>query len=130
MAWERIKVKLDTGAVEWVFRQDAATAFEIMETPASVHGIPFYAANGTEIKNYGQRRPCGYSGDWKPITTCVNVAEVKSNLASGMKMIEADNRIILDGKPTIENDRKLLLEHFGPPGPHWGPLGGKFEITI
>jgi len=113
--WEKIKVKLDTGAVEWVFRKDVAEAFEITETPASVQGIPYYAANGTEIANYGQRRLAGYSSEWQPITACAQIAEVRSNLASGMKMIEADNRVILDKSGSyIENKRtgsRIRVDH-------------------
>ena len=94
--WEKIKVKLDTGAVDWVFTPEAGQAFRLTDSQLSEAGIPYYAANGTEIKNHGQRNCVGYSGDWVPMAVNVNVADVRSNLGGGMPIIQADNRIILD----------------------------------
>ena len=104
--WEKIKVKLDTGAIEWVFRSDAGQVFTLQETEASANKIPFYAANGTKINNFGGRSMYGYSNEGFPLNMDVNVAEVKSNLGSGMRMVEADNRIVLDKEGSfIENKR-------------------------
>ena len=61
-------------------------------------------ANGTEIENFGQKTLSGYSDEWTPLSVSVQVADVKSNLAAGMKIIEADNRIVLDSSGSyIEN---------------------------
>ena len=104
--WEKIQVKLDTGAVDWVFKQDAAHGFKLKESAASKNNIPYFAANGTSIKKHGQRDCVGFSGDWVPLAVNVNVAEVRSNLGGGMPIIEADNRIVLDKDGSfIENKR-------------------------
>ena len=115
--WERMKVKLDTGAVDWVLRQDAANAFELKPSLASSMGIPFFGANGSEIQNYGQRQIAGISGDWIPLAAKVNVADVRSNLAGGMPMIEADNKIVLDKNSSCilskRTGQKIRINHEG-----------------
>ena len=103
-SWEKIRVKLDSGAIDWVFTPDAGEAFETKPSIFSKYGINYTAANGTEIKNFGQKTLTGYSNEWAPLSVNVQIADVKSNLAAGMKIIEAENRIILDsGGSYIEN---------------------------
>lgn len=115
--WERMKVKLDTGAVDWVLRQDAASAFELTPSLASSMGIPFFGANGSEIQSFGQRQIAGISGDWGPLAAKVNVADVRSNLAGGMPMIEADNKIVLDKSDSYilskRTGQKIRINHEG-----------------
>ena len=108
--WERIRVKLDSGAIDWVFTPEAGEAFETKPSMFSRYGINYTAANGTEIKNFGQKTLTGYSDEWTPLSVNVQIADVKSNLAAGMKIIEADNRIILDASGSyIENKKTCLL---------------------
>ena len=57
-----IPVKLDSGAFDWVFNPMSAQAFKLEDTESSKAGLNFTAANGSEIKNYGQRILNGYSG--------------------------------------------------------------------
>ena len=81
-------------------------AFKLKENIESTNNVPLEAANGTEVKNHGENNLFGYSADWVPLAANVQIAEVRSNLGAGMKMIEADNRIILDkGGSYIENKR-------------------------
>ena len=94
--WEVIPVKLDSGAFDWVFNPKTAQAFELKETESSKAGLNYSAANGSTIENYGQRNLKGYSEDSVPLEVAVQVAEVKRNLASAMKIMKAGNRIVLD----------------------------------
>jgi hypothetical protein len=113
--WERIRVKLDSGAIDWVFTPEAGEAFETKPSMFSRYGINYTAANGTEIKNFGQKTLTGYSDEWTPLSVNVQIADVKSNLAAGMKIIEADNRIILDASGSyIENKKtgdRIQIRH-------------------
>ena len=113
--WERIRVKLDSGAIDWVFTPEAGEAFETKPSMFSRYGINYTAANGTEIKNFGQKTLTGYSDEWTPLSVNVQIADVKSNLAAGMKIIEADNRIILDSSGSyIENKKtgdRIQIRH-------------------
>ena len=103
-SWEKIRVKLDSGAIDWVFTPEAGEAFDTKPSIFSKYGINYTAANGTEIKNFGQKTLTGYSNEWKPLSVNVQIADVKSNLAAGMKIVEAENRIVLDSSGSyIEN---------------------------
>ena len=53
--WERIRVKLDSGAIDWMFTPEAGEAFETKPSIFSCYGINYTAANGTEIENFGQK---------------------------------------------------------------------------
>ena len=113
--WERIKVKLDSGAVDWVFTPEAGSSFDIEPSFFSKHGINYTAANGTEIRNYGQKTLRGYSNEWCPFNVNVQIADVKSNLAAGMRIIEAENRVVLDSEGSyIENKitgDRIIIRH-------------------
>ena len=113
--WERIRVKLDSGAIDWVFTPEAGEAFETKPSIFPRYGINYTAANGTEIENFGQKALTGYSDEWTPLSVNVQIAAVKSNLAAGMKIIEADNRIILDASGSyIENKKtgdRIQIRH-------------------
>ena len=53
--WERIAVKIDSGAVDSVMPPNVASQFETVETETSRNGPGFRAANGSSIEHYGQR---------------------------------------------------------------------------
>ena len=113
--WERIKVKLDSGAVDWVFTPQAGEAVEVKPSFLSKRGINYTATNGTEMENYGQKMLSGFSDEWCPMSVNVQIADVKSNLAIGMRIVEAENRIVLDnGGSYIENEKtgnKIHIKH-------------------
>ena len=46
------------------------------------------------------------TGDWAPIHSAVQVAEVKRNLASAMRIVNAGNRIVLDDEGSYIEDKK------------------------
>ena len=115
MAPVRSGNKLDSGAIDWVLTPEAGEAFETKPSIFSRYGINYTAANGTEIENFGQKTLTGYSDEWTPLSVNVQIADVKSNLAAGMKIVEADNRIILDSDGSyIENKRtgdRIQIRH-------------------
>ena len=53
--WERIPLKVDSGAVDTVIPKHAAGAVPLVETDRSKSGAGFRAANGTHIKHCGQK---------------------------------------------------------------------------
>ena len=99
-------LKLDSGAFDWVFNPESAKAFPLGETEASKQGLNYTAANGTVIQNYGQRVIKGFTGDWVPIESAVQVVEVKRNLAGAMRIMKAGNRIVLDEEGSFIEDKK------------------------
>ena len=94
-SWEVVTVKLDSGAFDWVFTPQAANAFELKATHGSENGHHFQAANGTKIANYGKRTIKGMPDKFVPIETDVQVAEVKRNLGSAIKMVREGNGVWL-----------------------------------
>ena len=53
--WERIRVQVDSGAIDHVMPKDVAKGFEIRQTTASSRGQGYSVANGTRIKNHGEK---------------------------------------------------------------------------
>ena len=52
---ETIEVTVDSGAMDTVGPRSAGAGFETYETEASRNGKNFRAANGTFIRNYGEK---------------------------------------------------------------------------
>ena len=94
--WEKIPVKLDSGAIDWVFTPETAQAFPIEPTRASKAGINYIAANGSKIGNFGQRKIKGFSDENVPLNVAAQVAGVKSNLGSVFRMCPAGNKVVFD----------------------------------
>ena len=57
--WERIRVQVDSGAIDHVMPKDVAKGFEIRPTVASSKGLGYSASNGTRIRNHGEKRLVG-----------------------------------------------------------------------
>ena len=53
--WEKIRVNVIPGAVDWVTNKETARAFDVKPTRVSKDGRGYRAANGTKIKNYGKK---------------------------------------------------------------------------
>ena len=54
--WERVRIQIDSGAIDTVGPKDIAGAFKMRKTEMSKRGIGLVAANGSGIKNYGRRK--------------------------------------------------------------------------
>jgi hypothetical protein len=115
--WEKIRVNVDSGAVDWVTNKETARAFDVKPTRASKDGRGYRAANGTKIKNYGERVVEGFTEDWSPVKVAMQVADVNKTLGSVYRMNECGNRVMLDGEESyIENKMtgkktKIYLEN-------------------
>ena len=66
--WERVRVQIDSGAVDTVGPKEIARAFEMKETEMSKRGIGYVAANGSSIKNYGEKKIVGYTDDGESVS--------------------------------------------------------------
>ena len=87
--WERITLKIDSGAIDTVIPPSVAKAFPTKSTAASRAGIGYRAANGSKIAAFGERQVKGVTDDWLPFNIKTQVAGVKSPLGSVMHMIKA-----------------------------------------
>ncbi len=95
--WERIRVQIDSGAIDSEGPKEIAKAFEMKETVMSRRGIGFVAANGSGIKNYGEKTIVGYTGDGAGVSLRIQRADVKKVLGSARKMSTGGNVVALDG---------------------------------
>ena len=91
--WERIAIKIDSGAVDTVMPPDTARFFPVKETEASKSGRGFRAANGTHIANHGERHIKGLGDQWQALNLKAQVADVKTALGSVFQMLKAGNKV-------------------------------------
>ena len=104
--WERISVKIDSGAIDTVMPPSVGQHFGVRRTNASVNGPGFKAANGSAIAHYGQREIKGISDQFAPLNLIAQVADVKSTLGSVNQMLIAGNRVHFErGNCYIESER-------------------------
>ena len=96
--WEKIKVQVDSGAIDTVAPRSVAKRFELKETSASRRGVGFVAANGSKIQNYGERKVTGYTDEGTPISMRMTCADVHKVLGSVHKMNQGGNLVVLDGE--------------------------------
>ena len=68
------------------------------ETEMSRRGIGFVAANGSGIKNYGEKKIVGYTDKGEAVSMRVQCADVKKALCSVHKMNLGGNVVVLDGE--------------------------------
>ncbi len=68
VGWARIWVQLDSGAIDAVGSEDIAKSFEMKETLMSKKGSGYIAANGSNIKNYGENKFVGYTKSDKAVS--------------------------------------------------------------
>jgi hypothetical protein len=104
--WEVIKCKVDSGAVDWVTSPEVGAAFQMKASTASKNGVNYKAANGTLIKNYGERVIQGLTEDWSNVEVAMQVADVKSTLGSVWRITQAGNKVVFGdegGLNYIEN---------------------------
>ena len=95
--WERIRVQIDSGAVDTVGPKSAGRAFPINPTKASKAGKHYIAANGSIIKNHGERVIKGETENCIKVSMPMQVADVKRVLMSTHKMNETGLKVVLDG---------------------------------
>ncbi len=59
--WEKVRVRKDSGAVDMVGPKRVAKAFKTKQTVMTKKGIVYFAANGSSIKNDGEKRIVGHA---------------------------------------------------------------------
>ena len=104
--WERIRVQVDSGAVDTVAPKEVAKAFSLRETAMSKNNIGFVAANGSKIDNYGERKVVGYTDDGEGVSMRMTCADVQKVLGSVHRMNLGGNRVMLDGNDSYLENRK------------------------
>ena len=95
--WERVRIQIDSGAIDTAGPKEIAGAFKMRETEMSKRGIGFVAANGSGIKNYGEKKIAGYTDDGEGVSMRVQCADVKKVLCSVHKMNLGGNVVVVDG---------------------------------
>ena len=96
----------DSGAIDWVTPPGTAKSCPLRESRLSRSGLGYRAANGTSIKNHGQKLVKCVNENWKSVGAVMQVADVKKTLAAAIKICQAGNVIMLDseeGKSYIQN---------------------------
>ena len=96
--WEKIRVQIDSGAVDTVGPKEIGQAFKIRPTKASKDGRNYVAANGSVIKNWGERLVRGETEEGIKVTMPIQIADVKRVLMSVHKLNQAGLIVVLDGK--------------------------------
>ncbi len=94
--------RLATGAVG---PKDIAKALDMKDTGMSRRGVGHVAANGTTIRNYGEKKIVGYTDDGGGVSLSMPCADVKKVLGSVHKMNMGGNVVVLDVEKTTCNTR-------------------------
>ena len=72
----------------------------------SKRGLKYLAANGTGIANYGEKNFAGMSEEGHGVNMMLQVADVKRNLASIIKIVDDGNQVVLDSDGSYIKDKK------------------------
>ena len=80
--WGILRIQIDSGAVDTVGPQSAGRVFPIKPTKASREGNNYIAANGSPVKNYGERLVKGGTDNQIKVSMPIHVADVKRVLMS------------------------------------------------
>ena len=95
-ALETVVVTVGSGAYDTVGPPGVGTHSEVRPTEASRAGLHRSAANGSIIKNYGQRVIVGKDETGTTVSLPIQVADVKKVLGSVRETVKAKNRIVFD----------------------------------
>ena len=89
-------IGIDSGAVDTVGPKDIGLQFPIKPTKESELGLGYRAANGSPIKNYGERILKGQTTEGQGLVMKMTVAQVSKVLASVAKICECGNTVVFD----------------------------------
>ena len=90
-------MQVDSGAIDTVGPKSVGRAFAMKETKASKSGKNYVAANGSVIKNHGERPTTAETENGLKVSMPMQVADVKKVLMSTHKMNETGLKVVLDG---------------------------------
>jgi hypothetical protein len=97
-SWERVRVQVDSGAIDTVASKDIATTFSTMITRMSESGFGFIAANCSKIDNFGEKRVVGYTDEGEAVGMRMTVANVQKVFGSVHRMNLGGNKVVLDSE--------------------------------
>ena len=122
--WEVINVKIDSGAIDSCLPKSAGSGFQIKESKMSKEGSMYRAANGTSIRNYGEKDLKGWTKEGTPFNFKTQVADVKNALGSVYHMVKSGNRVEFN-----EKGGKIINVKTGQEIPIH-ERGGSYEIDL
>ena len=103
--WEKIVLKVDSGAIDTCIPPHVGQHFRLSESNMSRNQEGYRAANGTKIKNHGERSVCGLTDDWNSFKLKTQVADVRTPLGSVYHMVKSGNTVIFhEGGGEIRNN--------------------------
>ncbi len=73
-------VQIASGAIDTVGLKEIAKMFEMKETSISKRGIEFGAANGSGVKNDGEKKIIGHTEDGEGVSLRIQCADAKTVL--------------------------------------------------
>ena len=94
--FEVISVTVDSGAFNTVGPPKVGTHFNLTPTEASAQGKHYRAANGSVIRNHGQRIITGRTDEGTLVSMPLQVADVSKVLGSVREMVKSGNRVVFD----------------------------------
>jgi len=78
----------------------------ITQTKASMNGMHYTAANGSLIRNLGEKRISGVDANGQPLSITVQCADVRKPLGPVGRMCDADNRVVFDNEGSYIINKK------------------------
>ena len=96
--WVAVDTYVDSGAARSVCPLVFCQQFPIVPSPASENNQHFRTADGTEIRNEGDRRVLGYTDTGKGINMKYAVANVTVPLDSVSQLCDAGNTVVFTAK--------------------------------
>ena len=94
--FEVISVTVDSGAFNTVGPPKVGTHFNLTPTEASAQGKHYRAANGSVIRNHGQRIITGRTDEGTLVSMLLQVADVSKVLGSVREMVKSGNLVVFD----------------------------------
>ena len=94
----KVTLKIDSGAVDTCIPIESALSYPIKESVMSKAGAGYRAANGTAIKNHGEKALHGLTGDWTPFKINAQVADVRTPLGSVHHIVKSGNTVVFSKK--------------------------------
>jgi hypothetical protein len=95
--WSKLRIQMDSGAIDHVMPKDAAPGVSMHPTKASQSGRGYSAANGTKIGNHGEKVLRGVTEEGNQFAMAVQCADVTKTLGSVHRLNQGGNAVIFDG---------------------------------
>ena len=94
--WEKITFKVDSGAIDTCIPPSVGKAFKLEESAMSKYHAEYRVANGTKIKNHGQRSLSAMDESWSRFKLEAQVADVSTTLGSVYHVCKSGSIVVFD----------------------------------